>query len=99
MHCVDLGERFQTIFQFWLQRSAAIQPKTSPVKFAHSPCTDSPYTESRFKLCGRYVKDLIATSVQLGLASSNEFLPSLANFREVASIQPIRSPVQSEKLP
>ena len=32
MHCVDLGESFQT--HIYLQNSASIQPRTSPVKFA-----------------------------------------------------------------
>ena len=40
MHCIDLGERFPT--SFFLQKSASIQPRTSPVKFARSPCTDPP---------------------------------------------------------
>ena len=39
MHCVDLGESFQT--NIWLQTSASIQPRTSPVKVACSPSTDS----------------------------------------------------------
>ena len=34
MHCVDLGERFQT--HIFLQNFASIQPRTSPVKFARS---------------------------------------------------------------
>ena len=38
MHCVDLGESFQT--NIWLQNLASIQPRTSPVKFARSPCKD-----------------------------------------------------------
>ena len=32
MHCVDLGESFQT--HIFLQILASIQPRTSPVKFA-----------------------------------------------------------------
>ena len=32
MHCVDLGESFQT--HIYLQNLASIQPRTSPVKFA-----------------------------------------------------------------
>ena len=32
MHCVDLGESFQT--HIHLQNLASIQPRTSPVKFA-----------------------------------------------------------------
>ena len=31
MHCVDLGESFPT--SFYLQKSASIQPRTSPSKF------------------------------------------------------------------
>ena len=38
MHCVDLGESFPT--SIWLQKSASIQPRTSPAKFARSPCAD-----------------------------------------------------------
>ena len=40
MHCVDLGESFPT--HIYLQKSASIQPRTSPVKFDRSPCTDPP---------------------------------------------------------
>ena len=35
VHCVDLGESFQT--HIYLQNLASIQPKTSLVKFARSP--------------------------------------------------------------
>ena len=34
MHCVDLGESFQT--HIFLQNLASIQPRTSPLKFARS---------------------------------------------------------------
>ena len=34
VHCVDLGESFQT--HIYLQNLASIQPRTSPVKFAAS---------------------------------------------------------------
>ena len=34
MHCVDLGESFQT--HIYLQNLASIQPRTSPLKFAAS---------------------------------------------------------------
>ena len=34
MHCVDLGESFQT--HIYLQHLTTIQPRTSPVKFARS---------------------------------------------------------------
>ena len=40
VHCVDLGERFPT--NIWLQSSASIRSRTSPVKFARSPYTDPP---------------------------------------------------------
>ena len=40
VHCVDLGESFPT--SIYLQNLASIQPRTSPVKFARSPCTDPP---------------------------------------------------------
>ena len=45
MHCVDLGESFPT--HIYLQKSASIQPRTSPVKFARSPCTDPPGSTRR----------------------------------------------------
>ena len=34
MHCVDVGESFQT--NIFLQNLASIQPRTGPVKFARS---------------------------------------------------------------
>ena len=34
VHCVDLGESFQT--HIYLQNFVSIQPRTSPVKFARS---------------------------------------------------------------
>ena len=40
VHCVDLAESFPT--SIYSQTSASIQPRTSPVKFARSPCTDPP---------------------------------------------------------
>ena len=40
VHCVDLGESFQT--HIFLQNLASIQPRTSPFKFARSPRTDPP---------------------------------------------------------
>ena len=45
MHCVDLGESFPT--SIYLQKSASIQPRTSPYKFARSPRTDTPGDRSR----------------------------------------------------
>ena len=43
VHCVDLGESFQT--HIFLQNLASIQPRTSPVKFAR-PYSRSPLTPS-----------------------------------------------------
>ena len=40
VHCVDLGESFQT--HIYLQNLASIQPRTSPFEFARSPRTDPP---------------------------------------------------------
>ena len=40
MHCVDLGESFQT--HIFLQNLASIQPRTSPVKFARSLAMQQP---------------------------------------------------------
>ena len=40
MHCVDLGESFQT--HIYLQNFVSIQPRTSPVKFSRSPRIDPP---------------------------------------------------------
>ena len=39
-YCVDLGERFPT--HIWLQSSASIQRRTSPVKFARSKYQNPP---------------------------------------------------------
>ena len=39
VHCVDIGESFPT--HIYLQNLVSIQPRTSPVKFARSPCTDA----------------------------------------------------------
>ena len=38
VHCVDLGESFQT--HVYLQNLASIQPRTSPPKFGRSPRSD-----------------------------------------------------------
>ena len=38
VHCVDLGESFQT--HIYLQNLASIQPRTSPAKFAGDPSAD-----------------------------------------------------------
>ena len=40
VHCVNLGESFPT--SIYLQNLASIQPRTSLVKLARSPCTDPP---------------------------------------------------------
>ena len=40
VHCVDLGESVQThILIIFLQNLVSMQPRTSLVKFARSPCT------------------------------------------------------------
>ena len=60
VHCVDLGESFQT--HVYLQNLASIQPRTSPVKFARSlafmqePASASqrpPLSSSAFSSCSR----------------------------------------------
>ena len=38
VHCVDLGESFQT--HIYLQNLASIQPRTSPLKFAAQTATN-----------------------------------------------------------
>ena len=38
MYCVDLGESFQ--MSIYLQNVACVHPRTIPVKFARSQCTD-----------------------------------------------------------
>ena len=48
MHCVDLGESFQS--HIYLQNLASKQPRTSLVKFARSPRTDPPGLEDRAAL-------------------------------------------------
>ena len=40
VHCVDLGESFQT--HIYLQNLASIQPRTSPIKFARSSLRQRP---------------------------------------------------------
>ena len=40
VHLVDLVKSFPT--NIYLQNLASIQPRTSPSKFARSPCTDPP---------------------------------------------------------
>ena len=40
VHCVDLGESFQT--HIYLQNVASIKPRTSPVKFARSLAVQQP---------------------------------------------------------
>ena len=38
LYCIDLGESVQV--RIYLKKSASIQPRTSPAKFARSPRTD-----------------------------------------------------------
>ena len=47
MHrCVNLVDIVKSFpMNIYLQNLAAIQPRTSPVKFARSPCTDPPVPE------------------------------------------------------
>ena len=40
VHCVDLAESFQ--MHIYLQNLASLQPRTSLVKYARSPCADPP---------------------------------------------------------
>ena len=44
VHCVDLGESFQT--HIYLQNLASIQPRTSPVKSVRTAFSDSPGAEA-----------------------------------------------------
>ena len=48
MHCVDLGESFP--MHIFLQNLASLQRRTSPVKFARSPCTDRHFSCSLFSI-------------------------------------------------
>ena len=70
MHCVDLGESFQT--HIYLHNLASIQPRTSPVKFVGSrdvvgapgqrPICELPF---RARLLDDAVdKDVVPTKVQ-----------------------------------
>ena len=52
MHCVDLGESFQT--HIFLQNVASIQPRTSLLKFARCPYSDPPGTPSCHLSASRY---------------------------------------------
>ena len=47
VHCVDLGESFQT--HIYLQNLASIQPRTSPLKFVGSPLLPGPSRQLREK--------------------------------------------------
>ena len=49
MYCVDLGESFHK--SSYLQKSASIPPRTSPVKFARSPRTDPPGDDDNIGEC------------------------------------------------
>ena len=61
VHCVDLGESFQT--HIYLQKSASIQPRTSLVKFARSPRTDRPGASSgaRRTVIGSFIRTWAST--------------------------------------
>ena len=59
VHCVDLGEIFQT--HIYLQNLASIQPRTSPVKFARAP---SGQLRRRLELFN--TKVLVLVVVELG---------------------------------
>ena len=52
MYCVELAESFPT--SIYLQKSASIQPRTSTVKFARSPCTDPPGIPRQRERAARY---------------------------------------------
>ena len=58
VHCVDLGESFQTHIE--LQNLALIQPRTSPVKFARSVIDGA--ANSRSKLPGGLARLVPATA-------------------------------------
>ena len=81
MHCVDLGESFQT--QILLQNLASIQPRTSPAKFARAP-GQRPQKEIPFKarMLGDAANDDVKQSkVRIGasLAPQFKFPKSLGN--------------------
>ena len=85
MHCVDLGESFLFLFSslfylgeifqmsIYLQQSASIQPRTSPVKFARSP-----YTGSFFLAFGLLVtNDMFTFLIQeIHKLALNELMPT-----------------------
>ena len=69
VHCVDLGESFPT--RIYLQKSASIQPRTSPSKFGGKiqfTIHFTPYRPPRLRRP--------ATATQLSAASSTEPDPS-----------------------
>ena len=76
VHCLDLGESFQA--HNYLQNVASIQPRTSRVKFACSPCTDSSSSSSyRSPRCEPYLiwsATKITTAAAIGAAVAEGYL-------------------------
>ena len=69
VRCVDLGESFH--MSIFLQNLASIQPRTTPVKLARSPCPDSPTTKVRAAVCWHIVrKGIIKYALKMALESS-----------------------------
>ena len=67
LHCVDLGESFQT--HVYLQNSASIQPRTSPLKFVVGRAA----TNAAERLPAVAFEDLLAPA---NLAPSQHALPT-----------------------
>ena len=92
VHCVDLGESFPT--RIYLQKSASIQPRTSPSKFGgkiqfniHSPLRSCPRRASKLQSWCRMARCQARSSrcgcLRSGVAGDGRFgswwgLPSLS---------------------
>ena len=66
MHCVDLGESFQT--HFYLQNFVSIQPRTSSVEFAAS--RDKPRIDRRIAVQHRSLGEVAGAGHADGLYQS-----------------------------
>ena len=75
VHCVDLGESFPT--RIYLQKSASIQPRTSPYKFARSPRTDPPGPALEFE-SNKYCCTIICDLRRGNLMSSSNILEEVS---------------------
>ena len=68
VHCVDLGESFQT--HIYMQNLASIQPRTSPLKFAAS-CDGCGALSSVAKICAQQHDEVITVLLILDIFKTN----------------------------